>query len=62
MIDVVFLLLTVVFVIIATLAALATTSSRATVRVAANRMVNFSAAGFLVSSGLTAWFIFWPPI
>jgi hypothetical protein len=30
--------------------------------VAANRMVNFSAAGFLVSSGLTAWFIFWPPI
>jgi hypothetical protein len=60
MIDLIFLVLTIALVIVATLAALATTSASPTVRVTANRVVNGSAAAFLVSVALTVWFFFWP--
>jgi hypothetical protein len=62
MIDFILLVLTVSLVIVATLAALATTSTRPTVRVVANRMVNLSTAAFLISLVLTAWFFFLSPI
>jgi hypothetical protein len=62
MIDVIFLVLTIAFVIVATLAALATTSTSPSVRVMANKLVNGSAAAFLVSVALTVWFFFWPPV
>jgi hypothetical protein len=62
MIDVIFLMLTIAFVIVATLAAFATTSTSPSVRVMANKVVNGSAAAFLVSVALTAWFFFWPPV
>jgi hypothetical protein len=62
MIDVIFLVLTIAFVIVATLAALATTSASPTVRVTANKVVNGSAAAFLVSLVLTVWFFFWSPV
>ena len=61
MIDVIFLVLTIAFVIVATLAGLATTSASPTVRVAANKVVNGSAAAFLVTVALTVFFFFWPP-
>ena len=62
MIDFILLVLTVSLVIVATLAALATTSTRPTVRVVANRMVNLSTAAFLITLVLTAWFFFLSPI
>ena len=62
MIDVIFLVLTIALVIVATLAALATTSTSPSVRVMANKLVNGSAAAFLVSVALTVWFFFWPPV
>jgi hypothetical protein len=62
MFDVIFLVLTIALVIAATLAALATTSASPTVRVTANKVVNGSAAAFLVSASLTVWFFFWPPV
>jgi len=62
MIDVIFLVLTIAFLIVATLAALATTSTSPSVRVMANKLVNGSAAAFLVSVALTVWFFFWPPV
>ena len=62
MIDVIFLVLTIAFVIVATLAALATTSTSPSIRVMANKLVNCSAAAFLVSVALTVWFFFWPPV
>ena len=49
MIDVIFLVLTVALVIVATLAALATTSASPTVRVTANKVVNGSAAAFVTA-------------
>jgi hypothetical protein len=55
------LMLTVTFVIVATLAALATTSASPTVRVGANKLVNFSATAFAVTAALTVWLFFWPP-
>jgi hypothetical protein len=61
MIDVIFLMLTIAFVIVATLAALATTSASPTVRMMANKAVNGSSAAALVFVVLTAWFLFWPP-
>ena len=50
------------FVIVATLAAVATTSGSQTVRGVANKTVNGSLTVALVSAALTAWFIFWPPV
>jgi hypothetical protein len=48
-------------VIVATLAAVATTSASPTIRVIADKMVNGSSAAALVFVGLAAWFLFWPP-
>jgi hypothetical protein len=61
MIDVIFSMLTIAFVIAATLAALATTSASPTVRMMANKVVNGSSAAALVFVVLTAWFLFWLP-
>ena len=61
MIDVIFLMLTIAFVIVATLAALATTSASPTVRTMASKVVNGSSAAALVFVVLAAWFLFWPP-
>ena len=60
MIDLIFLMLAVAFVVVATLAALATTSASPTIRVTANKVVNGSAVAFLVTVALTVWFFFWP--
>jgi len=62
MIDLIFLMLAVAFVVVATLAALATTSASPTIRVTANKVVNGSAVAFLVTVALTVWFFFWPPL
>jgi hypothetical protein len=62
MIDLVFLELGVAFFIVATVAAVATTSGSQTVRGVANRTVNGSLTAALVSAALTAWFLFGPPI
>ena len=62
MIDMIFLELAIAFVIVATLAAVATTRGSQTVRGVANKAVNGSLTAALVSVALTAWFIFWPPI
>jgi Tfp pilus assembly protein PilE len=62
MIDMIFLELAIAFVIVATLAAVATTSGSQTVRGVANKTVNGSLTGALVSVALTAWFIFWPSV
>jgi hypothetical protein len=62
MIDMIFLELAIAFVIVATLAAVATTSGSQTVRGVANKTVNGSLIAALVSAALTAWFIFWPPM
>jgi hypothetical protein len=61
MIDMIFLTAALAFVIVATLAAVATTSASPTVRVIADKMVNGSSAAALVSVGLAAWFVLWPP-
>ena len=61
MIDVIFLMMAVAFVIVATLAAVATTSDSPAVRGVADKVVNGSSAVVLISVVLTAWFIFWPP-
>jgi len=61
MIDVIFLMMAIAFVIVATLAAVATTSASPTVRGIANKVVNGSFVAVLVSVGLTAWFLFSPP-
>ena len=61
MIDVIFLMLTIALVIVATLAALATTNTSPTVRVTANKVVNGSAAAVLISLVLAVWFLCWPP-
>jgi Tfp pilus assembly protein FimT len=62
MIDMIFLELGIAFVIVATLAAVATTSASQTVRGFASKTVNGSLTAALISAALTAWFIFWPPI
>jgi hypothetical protein len=62
MVDMICLELGIAFVIVATLAALATTSTSPTVRVTANKVVNGSAAAFVVTVALTVWFFFWPPV
>ena len=50
------------FVIVATLAAVATTSGSQTVRGVASKTVNGSLTAALISVALTAWFFFWPPV
>jgi Tfp pilus assembly protein PilE len=62
MIDMIFLELAIAFVIVATLAAVATTSGSQTVRGVANKTVNGSLTAALVSAALTALLIFWPPM
>ena len=61
MIDMIFLEVALAFVIVATLAAVATTSASQTVRGVASKTVNGSLTAALVSVALTAWFFFWPP-
>jgi predicted PurR-regulated permease PerM len=61
MVDVICLELALAFVIVATLAAVATTSASPTVRVIANKVVNGSAAAILISVVLAVWFLYWPP-
>jgi hypothetical protein len=62
MIGMIFLATTVAFVIVATVAAVATTSASRTISGIADKVVNGSFAAALVSVGLTAWFLFWPPV
>jgi Tfp pilus assembly protein FimT len=62
MVDMICFELALGLVIVATLAAVATTSGSQTVRGVANKAVNGSLTAALVSATLTAWFIFWPPI
>jgi hypothetical protein len=62
MIDMIFLEVALAFVIVATLAAVATTSGSQTVRGVASKTVNGSLSAALVSVALTAWFFFWPPV
>ena len=57
----IFLEVALAFVIVATVAAVATTSASRTVRGVAIRTVNGSLTAALVSVALTAWFFFWPP-
>jgi hypothetical protein len=61
MVDMICLELALAFVIVATLAAVATTSASPTVRVIANKVVNGSAAAVLISVVLAVWFLYWPP-
>jgi hypothetical protein len=60
MVDMIFLELAIALVIVATLAAVATTSALRTVRGIASKTVNGSFTAALVSVALTAWFFFWP--
>ena len=62
MIDMIFFEVALAFVIVATLAAVATTSGSQTVRGVASKTVNGSLTAALVSVALTAWFFFWPPV
>ena len=62
MIDMIFLEVALAFVIVATFAAVATTSGSQTVRGVASKTVNGSLTAALVSVALTAWFFFWPPV
>ena len=62
MVDMIFLEVALAFVIVATLAAVATTSGSQTVRGVASKTVNGSLAAALVSVALTAWFFFWSPV
>ena len=60
MIDMIFLMMAVAFVIVATLAAVATTRTSPQIRGIADKVVNGSLTAALVSVALTAWFFFWP--
>jgi Tfp pilus assembly protein PilE len=62
MVDMIFLELALALVIVATLAAVATTSTSRTVRSIASKTVNGSFTAALVSVAMTAWFFFWPPV
>jgi len=62
MIDMIFLEVALGFVIVATVAAVATTSGSQTVRGVASKAINGSLTAALVSVALTAWFFFWPPV
>ena len=60
MLDVIFSMMAIAFVIVATLAAVATTSASRTVRGMAGKVVNGSFVAALVAVGLTAWFHYRP--
>jgi hypothetical protein len=62
MVDMICLELALAFVVVATLAALATTSASPTIRATASKVVNGSAAAFLVTVALTVWLFFWSPV
>ena len=59
--DMICLELALAFVVVATLAAVATTSASRTVRGIASKTVNGSAAAVLISVVLAVWFFCWPP-
>jgi hypothetical protein len=61
MIDLILLMTAFAFVILATLAAVATTSGSRAVSDMANKVVNGSSVAALVLLALTAWFNYWPP-
>jgi hypothetical protein len=61
MVDIICLEFAVAFVVVATLAAVATTSASRTVRGIASKTVNGSAAAVLISIALAVWFLCWPP-
>jgi hypothetical protein len=61
MVDMICLELALAFVIVATLAAVATTSASRTVKGIASKTVNGSAAAVLISVVLAVWFLCWPP-
>ena len=61
MVDMIFLELALAFVILATLAAVATASASRTVRGIASKTVNGSVTAALVSAALAVWFLYWPP-
>ena len=61
MMDVIFPMTAIACMIVATLAAVATTSASRKVSGIANAVVNGSSAAALVSVALTAWFLLWPP-
>jgi hypothetical protein len=61
MMDVIFLMTAIAFMIVVTLAAVATTSASRTVSGIANKVVNGSCAAALISVALTGWFLLWPP-
>jgi hypothetical protein len=62
MVDMICFEVALAFLIVATLAAVATTSASRTVRGVASKTVNGSLTAALVAAALTAWFIFWPPL
>ena len=61
MVDMICLELALAFVIVATLAAVATNSASRTVREVANKTVNGSITAALVSAALAVLFLYWPP-
>jgi len=61
MIDLICLELALAFVILATLAAIATTGASPTVRGIASKTVNGSLTAALVAVVLAVWFLYWPP-
>ena len=60
MLGVVFSMTALAFVIMATLAAVATTRTSPPIKGIADKVVNASAAAALISAGLTAWFLLSP--
>jgi hypothetical protein len=61
MVDMICLELALAFVIVATLAAVATTSASRTVKGIASKAVNGSFTAALVAVALGVWFLCWPP-
>ena len=61
MIGLIFLATAFAFVILATLAAVSTTSASRAVSDMANKVVNGCSAAALILLALTAWFNYWPP-
>jgi hypothetical protein len=61
MVDMICLELALAFVIVATLAAVATNSASRTVRDVASTTVNGSITAALVSAALAVLFLYWPP-
>ena len=60
MLGAIFSMTAIAFVIMATLAAVATTRTSPPVRGIADKLVNASSAAALISAGLAAWFLLSP--